>query len=59
MADGRRIEAEPQGRLVRGRVRVVPGDRQVDRGDQVLAGAVVVHAIADGQALGTLGDERP
>ena len=39
-------------------MRVVPGDRQIDRGDQVLAGAVVVHAIADGQALRALGDQR-
>ena len=50
MAAGRGSGRTP-GPARRGRVRVVPGDRQVDRGDQVLAGAVVVDAIADGQAL--------
>ena len=57
MADGRRMRPNPRAGSSAARVGVMPGDRQVDRGDQVLARSVVVHAIADGQALGTLGDE--
>jgi len=42
---GAQDEPEPQGGLVRARLRVVAGDRQVDRGDEVLAGPVLVDAV--------------
>ncbi len=58
MVDGREHEPEPERRLLRARLRPVPGDRQVDRCDEVLAGAVVVDAVADRQALRALGDQR-
>src|SRR4051794_20897606 len=36
---------------------VMPGDRQGERGDQIMGGPVVVDTNADGQALLALGDE--
>ena len=38
--------------------RVMAGDRQVDRRDEVLAGPVVVDALADREPLGALHDQR-
>ena len=57
--DGGRSQdhAEAQGRLGRAGQCVVPGHWQVDGGDQVLARPVVVHAVADGEALGALRDD--
>ena len=36
----------------------MPGHREVDRGDQVLARAVVIDAVAQRQTLDALGDDR-
>jgi hypothetical protein len=41
----------------RRRLGVVAADRQIDRGDQVLAGAVLVDAVAEHERLRALGDE--
>ena len=55
---GRRVEPEAQRRALGADVGEVAGDRQVDRRDEVLPGAVVVHAVAQREPLRALRDER-
>lgn len=55
---GAQLEAEPQSGMLGGCVHELPGDREVDRRNEVLARPVVVDRGADGEPLGSLRDHR-
>ena len=60
LGDGGRVQdqAEAERRPLGAGLGEVAGDRQVDRGDQVLPGAVLVHPVAQRDPFRALRDER-
>jgi hypothetical protein len=60
LGDGGRFqhETEAQRRLLRGGLEELPGDGQVDGGDQILPGPVLVDPVAQCEVFGALRDDR-
>ncbi|GAB3885429.1 hypothetical protein GCM10027612_20810 [Microbispora bryophytorum subsp. camponoti] len=60
LGDGGRFqeETEAQCRPLGVRLGELPGDRQVDRGDQILPGAVLEDPVTEREPFGALGDDR-
>jgi len=60
LGDAGRVQhqAEAARRLFRAGADELAGDRQVDRGDQILAPTIAIEPVAQRQALLALGDQR-